>query len=138
MGTRSGIAVEIEDGKSIRSYCHWDGYPSNNGKLLLEFYNTKEKAEELVRIGNMSSLAPSCEKPEGHTFDTPVKGYCTFYGRDRGEEGTNCIEAETDDTSADGWEEFLYQFKDGKWFVNRVHKKSEGWIELTLEFCKED
>ena len=37
-------------------YCHWDGYPSFNGRVLREFYDTKEKVEQLINGGNISSL----------------------------------------------------------------------------------
>ena len=35
-------------------YCHYDGYPSFNGKVLRDFYDTKEKASQLINGGNMS------------------------------------------------------------------------------------
>lgn len=38
MGTRSAIVLKREDGKYQGIYCHWDGYPSNNGKILFENY----------------------------------------------------------------------------------------------------
>ena len=37
-------------------YCHWDGYPSFNGRVLNEFYNTPEKVADLIDGGNISSL----------------------------------------------------------------------------------
>jgi len=84
MGTRSRIAIKTES--EIKSvYCHWDGYLSNNGKILLENYNTPEKVENLINLGDMSSLHESIEKPEGHTFDTPIEGHTVFYNRDRNE-----------------------------------------------------
>lgn len=69
----------------MQIYCHWDGYPSHNGKLLLENYNTPEKVDALINMGSISILDKSMEAPEGHTFDTPVDGYTIFYHRDRGE-----------------------------------------------------
>ena len=74
MSTRSSISVEISEGQSLCVYCHWDGYPSHNGRILLNHYNTQELAEALVRIGDISVLDASIEKPEGHTFDNRVKG----------------------------------------------------------------
>jgi len=56
MGTRSRIGIQFSDNSVLSVYCHWDGYPSFNGKVLREFYNTKEKASELINGGNISSL----------------------------------------------------------------------------------
>ena len=56
MGTRSRIGIQFSDNSVLSVYCHWDGYPSFNGKVLRDFYNTKEKASELINGGNISSL----------------------------------------------------------------------------------
>ena len=54
MGTRSRIGIQLSDDSILSVYCHWDGYPSFNGKVLREFYNTKEKVSQLINGGNMS------------------------------------------------------------------------------------
>ena len=56
MGTRSRIGIQLQDDSILSVYCHWDGYPSFNGKVLREFYNTKEKVNQLINGGNISSL----------------------------------------------------------------------------------
>ncbi len=56
MATRSRIGMVKSDGKIVSVYCHWDGYPSHVGKLLLEDYNTLEKVAELLSHGSISSL----------------------------------------------------------------------------------
>jgi hypothetical protein len=88
MGTRSSIAIKTEDGiKAI--YCHWDGYVDHNGKILKEFYNTKDKVNELIALGDLSSLRQ--EPGEAHDFDRGddslglTDNWCMAYGRDRGE-----------------------------------------------------
>ena len=43
--------------------------------ILTEFYNSQEKAEALVNLGNLSILDKSPDCPEGHTFTAPVPGY---------------------------------------------------------------
>lgn len=86
MGTRSNINVKVGD-KYHSVYCHWSGYVSHNGAILLEHYNSQELAEKLVAEGDMSVLGPQCDKPEGHSYDTPAEGRTVYYGRDRGEEG---------------------------------------------------
>ena len=54
MGTRSRIGIELSDSSILSVYCHYDGYPSFNGKVLREFYDTKEKASQLINGGDMS------------------------------------------------------------------------------------
>ena len=54
MGTRSRIGIELKDQSILSVYCHYDGYPSFNGRVLREFYNTKEKVSQLINGGNMS------------------------------------------------------------------------------------
>lgn len=54
MGTRSRIGIQLKDDSILSVYCHYDGYPSFNGKVLREFYNTKEKVSQLINGGNMS------------------------------------------------------------------------------------
>jgi hypothetical protein len=57
MGTRSRIGVMHGDlVKSV--YCHWDGYIAHNGKVLQEYY-TSAQANELVALGDLSSLRPT-------------------------------------------------------------------------------
>ena len=125
MGTRSRIGVMHGDNcKSV--YCHWDGYLDNNGRILLEHYDSA-KANHLVALGDLSSLDFEVEIPEGveHSFQVPLKGVTTFYGRDRGETGT---EFATDDTfekflaRADGCgAEYYYIMRDGEWFVGTTY-----------------
>lgn len=121
MGTRSDIIVKLSTGQWKRVYCHWDGYLSHNGKILFEHYNSQEQAEALVEHGDLSSLAENCSKPDGHTFDSPVKGYCVYYGRDRGESdamgrvGTSIQEVWPPE---DTWTEFTYVWNGKKWGVS--------------------
>lgn len=76
MSTRSRIGyINPKTGEVKSVYCHFDGYPSNNGKILFKHYTKREDVEELVELGDMSCL--------GESIDS-----CEFYGRDRGESDT--------------------------------------------------
>ena len=88
MATRSTIAVKHEDGTVSQIYCHWDGYLSHNGKLLMEHYNTLLGAEFLVSKGSLVTLAPRVtpDKDAIHTFEVAQNGVCVYYCRDRGED----------------------------------------------------
>ncbi len=96
MATRSYVGIiQPKDPKSKENlrtikyiYVHWDGSPKKRLPILTENYTTADKVNALIDLGNLSQLEPSIEKPDGHTYDTPVDGYTIAYGRDRGETGT--------------------------------------------------
>ena len=73
MSTRSAIAIqETKDGPVQHIYCHFDGYPKHNGKILNEHYRDPSKVKELLALGDLSVLDETIEKS-------------TFYCRDRKE-----------------------------------------------------
>ena len=129
MGTRSRIGVMHGD-KLKSVYCHWDGYLSNNGKILQNHYDSA-KANHLVSLGNLSSLGTDIG--EKHEFDCPYhfktpeflawneakNGMCTFYGRDRGESGVDFTVDQSYDEflSKDYDYEYYYIMNDGVWYV---------------------
>jgi len=138
MGTRSRIAVMHGDVcKSV--YCHWDGYLQYNGSLLQKHYDSV-KANQLVALGDLSSLRPEIgvEHPFGyHGSDISKEDYekqfsemCTFYARDRGETGTEFKTAHTFEeflTQVDNCcGEYYYVMKDGEWFCGSLHERETG------------
>ena len=55
MATRSLIA--LDNGSVYTSiYCHWDGYLSGVGRTLLENYTDINDVEELLELGDLSTL----------------------------------------------------------------------------------
>jgi len=135
MGTRSRIGYrDPETDKIVSVYCHWDGYPSYNGKILLDNYNTLDKVKDLVSGGDMSSLGPRCDLPEGHSFEKPVDGYTVYYGRDHGEKNVGPIVSksmeEFDDIHSD--QEWEYMFID-RWLYRKFGDSK--WYTLTPELC---
>ena len=58
MGTRALIGYLDTDGdtKLTTTYNHYDGYPSNLGKGLNDFYSSDAKAEEIANVGYISFL----------------------------------------------------------------------------------
>ena len=128
MATRSTIALEYADGTVDQIYCHWDGYLEHNGAILQEHYKDPFKVRKLMDLGDVSSLAPSIEKPAGHTFDKSVDGYTVFYGRDRGEKGVGSKRfKDFEDYKANHqYEEYEYILrKDGNWYVSQYNKDYE-------------
>jgi hypothetical protein len=135
MGTRSRIGVMHGD-KCKSVYVHWDGYLSGVGRTLFGHYDSA-KANHLVALGDVSSLCWNVEIPEGveHTFDAPVDGITSFYGRDRGETDVDFQVDHTfdeflnrvDDCGAD----YYYIMKDGVWHAGSIHE-TPGLVKCGL------
>lgn len=126
MATRSTIAIRRDDLTMTKIYCHWDGYIEHNGVILQEYYNTPDKVEELLKLGNLSSLGEKIN-PEGeHSFDHPEEDVCIAYHRDRGEDFYQCDNGQT--------EEFNYVFDSyrGVWYVS-YDEYFENGTELSRE-----
>lgn len=116
MATRSNIFIENVDGTFTGIYCHWDGYLDYNGVILYQAYQTHEKLQKLIDLGDISSLgaetipSPLVEKfgfdylanqkyqalseeeqerlqqEARKTNEQDLPIYTTAYHRDRGEE----------------------------------------------------
>lgn len=83
MATRSYIGKRLPNGDIRASYCHWDGYPEHNGRILVQHYRDDAKVDELIALGALSILGP--EIGEKQDFNKPTEGWCLAYARDRGE-----------------------------------------------------
>lgn len=86
MSTRATIA--ITDGTTCKAiYLHSDGYIAWAGVMLHDHFPTKEKAEELIALGSLSSLRERVAPLPGeeHTFENSVEDVTVAYCRDRGE-----------------------------------------------------
>jgi hypothetical protein len=151
MGTRSTIALEYADGTVEQVYCHWDGYLSNNGQLLLNYYSNPFVLRDLIDQGDISSLgrivgtkhpfSPYGDKTEQALYDeAKEQGATTFYGRDRGETG---VEAKKFKDFADykdnhQYEEYEYILRNvngiGIWFVA---EHGNDYVELAQAIMDE-
>ncbi len=147
MATRSTIALEFADGTVGKVYCHWDGYLDNNGKLLLNNYSDPFKLRDLIDLGDISSLGPNIG--DKHEFDIPFKygspeyeaeserrrNITTFYGRDRGETGTEAVYYKdyADYRANAQFEEYNYILrKDGNWYVE-FYGRFDGLLKEAIE-----
>lgn len=134
MATRSTIAIETADGKVKSIYCHWDGYPENNGKLLLTHYQNREKVESLIELGAISYLAPEVNPTHAHSYENPQDGIVVAYHRDRGEDYRKPDSHRSIDSfSKSDVEEYGYVFtKAGEWLFINGHKEGEGRTPIPL------
>lgn len=113
MATRSYIGVRNTDGTVDYIYCHFDGYPEYNGKILIEHYADMDKVNALMKLGDLSVLGESIG--EKHNFDQPVKGWCRAYGRDRGESGVSVITGDYSELIKNQNVDFVYVFDGDYW-----------------------
>jgi len=118
MGTRSAIVKKTKDGYT-GIYCHWDGYPSWNGKILQEHYNTEDKVEELIALGDLSGLRENvAPKGADHTYDTPEDGVTIAYHRDRGRDFNQSVGSTVEEVVSKIDNEYAYVFENGEWTCN--------------------
>lgn len=150
MATRSTIALEFADGTIGQVYCHWDGYLSNNGKMLQEYYSNPFVLRDLIDLGSLSSLRPTVGTKHPFSmfeanmtqdeFYNLYRDMCTFYGRDRGEgESDATYFKDFADYKANGQaEEYDYILRNtngvATWFVS---DHGGDYMLLTEAFAKE-
>jgi hypothetical protein len=150
MATRSTIALEFADNTVQQIYCHWDGYLDNNGQLLRDHYSNPFVLRDLIDLGDLSSLRPTIgtahpfsqfgqDKLTSEQFDKLYGDMCTFYGRDRGEDGTGAKKFKdfADYVDNHQYEEYEYILrKDGVWYV-KCHSADYVTLAEAFEAQKE-
>lgn len=117
MATCASISVINEDKHYKTIYVHFDGYIDGLGNTLYNFYKDEEKVNELINLGDASSIDETIESSE-------------FYQRDRGEVGCGPVYY----FSLHGFEkkfEYSYVFKEGEWFLVQ-----SGKLEPLKEFLR--
>jgi hypothetical protein len=116
-------------------YCHWDGYLEHNGAILQEYYDSS-KANELVSMGDLSSLgtqigekhpfSPHFDEGSKEAYDAAKEaGWCTFYGRDRGEKDVGWKVAHTFEEFLEQVDncagEYYYVMENGVWYCGSMY-----------------
>lgn len=138
MATRSTIGVLNSDGTVEAVYCHWDGYPEHNGRILVNHYNTESKVRELLSYGGISCLREQIGvqrpfslwdlDPERHNA-ADYEHMCTFYARDRGD--TDELTRSRQFGCPARWirefgQDYNYLFIDGVWHMNQNSCDQDG------------
>jgi hypothetical protein len=110
MSTRSYIGIVNDDERVRLVYCHFDSY--QNLDILINNYNTPDKINELLDMGDIRSLGPTISESE-------------FYIRDCNEDsGYNkariacCIS----EFLLECVEDYTFLFKNGKWIWRQWSK----------------
>ena len=137
MATRATIA-KLDDNGVKAIYLHSDGYLEHAGKILDQHYQDKDKVNELLAHGDVSTLDENIGvKIDFMDFKTRYANkQCKFYYRDRGE--NNAKEATTLKDEIELIEfaskkcnaEYIYMFAYGSWYIYDVYNGNNQFEEL--------
>ncbi len=123
MATRSRIGIQLADDSILSVYCHYDGYPEFNGVKLVENFNSRDAATELIDGGDISALWTNA----GWNNEVlPTTG--ALYYSSRGEDCPPRLDANLGKYLTDG-EEYAYLFANGEW----VCYDTKSWSETYLQ-----
>lgn len=138
MSTRSAIGILNDDGSVTAVYCHWDGYPSYVGKMLINHYKSLTRIKNLLKHGNLSFIAPHLGRK--HDFNNASKhhpDWCLFYGRDRGESDQQAKTFGTTEAFENhyDWSDYYYLYNNGHWLYKR--RSAKIYEQLTESVVRE-
>ena len=122
MSTRSYIAKEHNDGSITAIYCHFDGYIEGVGQTLYENYNTNEKIDELLTLGDLSSLGPTPNESKAYHRDYNEKLHIAEYNKLS--EFLNMV--------SNSWAEYVYIWRYGRWQVSDDVKNIEDFTTWSI------
>ena len=142
MSTPCIIAVSKTENEVEVIRCNNDGYPHYTGAILLNSYETLEKATALVKGGSLKFIGDTCEQsnpPE----DKEYYRRCQYYNRDLGYAlvKDTFSQAEFRQKLEQGFYREMtavYWFKNGKWFYFNSHASAPRLKTLTRELCLKD
>jgi hypothetical protein len=125
MATRSHIGLRNLDGTVDYIYCHYDGYPHYNGKILAEHYQNIDKVRQLLDLGDLSILSEEIgEKQDFNDRNTHNEKWCLAYGRDRNEPNTSKRNVYFNDLLKDDNVDYLYVFDGDYWECYSLYTKN--------------
>jgi hypothetical protein len=128
MATRGRIGLELADGSILSIYSHYDNYPEFVGLKLVEHFDTKEKVQELIDLGDISCLWTNAGWNNETLPETGPLPYST-----RGEDCPPRLDANKYDYLADG-EEYAYIYTlNGEWVCYDMHQFEENAMPTVVE-----
>ena len=111
MSTRGRLGIELADGSILSIYNHFDSYPEFLGVKLVENFNTREKVEALVDLGDISALWTNLGWDNETLPETGPLPYSS-----RGEDCPPRLDADLCEYLLPaGSEEYAYLFTNGEW-----------------------
>ena len=117
MATRARIGLELSDGSILSAYHHWDGYPQWLGMKLVEHFNSRELASELIDGGDMSCCWTK-DRWDGKEASEDGPQYYSQRGEDCPPRlDTNLLAYKHKESG----EEYHYLFTKGEWVCYDMH-----------------
>ena len=126
MATHASITLKQKDGKYKSVYLHNDGYPDGAGEKLKNYYNTYDKVDQLLNLGNLSSLGKNpIDDPKLWDMDyyfelarrnsEKINYNCRTY-KGRGDTDEDAIITDNLEDII-GNNDYDYLFEDNKWYI---------------------
>ena len=125
MGTRSRIGIQLADESILSVYCHYDGYPEFNGVKLVEHFNSRDAATELIDGGDISCLWTNA----GWNNEVLPETGPLYYSSRLPSDNTEPRYDMSLGTYLANGEEYAYLFANGKW----VCYDTKDWSETYLQ-----
>jgi len=136
------LYVEPTTGKVKEIYNHMSAHLMYTGRVLHDFYKTKEQVSELVENGDLYCIGYSTNQvPDDKLNDEVYRNgnkHCTFYIRDRNDKSQKRKTREHDDlnhaieTLDKNPQQFTYIWKDGKWYYRLWRRRVEEMNNLRI------
>ena len=134
MATRCYIAKQVGPDKFRTVFCHFDGYLEYVGAILAEHYDTEEKLDRLLDVGDIDMLYPQLDPDPDrpHSQQNPQENVTRAYGRDYGDPDSAAKMKSLRELDDDeGWIEYVYVFTaDGQWKYFHNGQSQEGMHDL--------
>lgn len=119
LSTRSLIGIQLDENIVKYVYCHWDGYPENNGQILVDSYKDKDKIIDLMQRGSFSSLREQVDD-------------IAYYNEEDNNPHTMSIKKYFGKKDI-SWSEYRYLYTlENKWIVYDVYEKTVRDVEDIL------
>ena len=130
MGTRSRIGIQLQDNSILSVYCHYDGYPAFNGRVLRDNFDTVEKVRNLIDGGNMSCTWTNADW-NNETLPESGPLYYTMRGESIEDNAPelNKNQSEYLKTADDCGEEYAYLFTSAGWTCYNTRSWDDNYMK---------
>lgn len=131
MSTRSCIMLQRKNGMKEGIYCHFDGYITHNGVILQMCYDSLEKVEKLLKLGDLSCLGEYVDDEEKEKYGAQTTSeVCVAYHRDCGEELMHTNQRQEYNYIYD--EKLGIWFVESGWFGNEILNRGKSVLPMKL------
>ena len=124
MATRGQIAYLADPNSIFTTYIHYDAYPEHLGKMLNEYFNSDDQAQELVMDGpDIRSI------DDDGTVERFNKGGSKLIKGETPEELFSNLYEHSDRSTAD----YVYVWLEDKWVPLNINKGRQYFIGTLLD-----